>query len=127
MFRILICSAFALGLASAAQAEPADNNTLVVKVSTHGVDFTDHAQTGRFYNRLKTAAQNVCDIPGDSIDVRASNQVCEDEAMDDAVENAHIDGLKRWHDEATGHRQADVAMTSARGSGWSRGRSEADH
>ncbi len=125
MFRVIMCGVFALGLASAACAEPADNNTLVMKVSTRGVDFTDHEQTGRFYGRLQRAAQTVCDVSGDSIDVRESNRVCEDQAMDEAVQDAHIDALRRWHDQATGHRQADVASTGS--SGWGRDGSQLTH
>ncbi len=125
MLRILVLSVLALGTASGAHADPADSNTLVAKVSTRGVDFTDHDQTGRFYKHLKTVAQAVCDVPGDSFDVRGSNQVCEDEAMDDAVETSHIEALRRWHDQETGHRQADVASTGP--SRWGRDGSQLTH
>lgn len=95
----------ALCLLLAATAAPAMAREEVgetTNVRTDGVNFNKRSEVTAFYVRLEKAAHKVCDIAGDSIEVREDNADCRARAIDSAVADLKKTALSEVHAERTG-------------------------
>jgi UrcA family protein len=74
----------------------------VTNVHTDGVDFNDISDVKAFYGRLEKAAHKVCDIAGNSLEVREDNADCRARALDGAVAELRKPSLSEIHAKRTG-------------------------
>lgn len=70
-------------------------------VRTDSVDFNNPSDVKTFYGRLEKASHKVCDIAGDSIQVREDNAECRARAVDGAVADLKQSRLTKFHAERT--------------------------
>jgi UrcA family protein len=74
----------------------------VTNVRTDGVDFNNGSDVKSFYARLEKAAHKVCDVAGNSAEVREENAYCRARAVDGAVADLKKARLSALHAERTG-------------------------
>ncbi len=103
MLRYLFCVllapvAIAAAPARAADTTPAEN----VAVTVRTADLDDPARAREVYARLDVAAHRACDAsPAYDVAVRAANEACRDDALDEAVRHLNRPAL-------TAAREADL-------------------
>ncbi len=115
MIRSIIVATILSSAAFAGIAQAADDTVVEAFVTTRGVDFSQPAQTARFYKSLHTAVHTVCDVPGDNFQTAADNKDCRDRALDGAVRDANSPQLSRLHQDALAQRDGDkVTQTASR-------------
>ena len=113
MIRFIMCAAIVSSAAFAGIAH-ADDTVVETFVTTRGVDFSQTDQTQRFYRALHTAAEKVCDVPGDNFQTRADNEDCKARAIDEAVRDTNSPQLTRLHRDAVAQRDDKVTQTASR-------------
>ena len=84
-------------------------------VRTDGVDFNNPSDVKAFYGRLEIAAHKVCDLAGNSLEVREDNADCRARAIDGAVADLKKSRLSELHAERSRH---DPQLADARQRTW---------
>ena len=102
MQRLFASAALCLLLAvTAAPAMAREEVGETTNVRTDGVDFNNPKDVKALYGRLEKASHKVCDIAGDSIEVREDNAECRARAVDGAVADLKQSRLTEFHNERT--------------------------
>jgi len=118
MQRLFASAALCLLLAATttpALAAPWEEIGEVTNVRTDGVDFNNGADVKSFYARLEKAAHKVCDVAGNSAEVREESAYCRARAVDGAVADLKKARLSELHAERTG---AAAQLADARQRTW---------
>jgi UrcA family protein len=100
MQRLFASAAFCLLLAgTVAPAMAREEVGETTNVHIDGVNFNNTADIKAFYGRLEKAAHKVCDVAGNSLEVREDNADCRARAIDGAVADLKKPGLSALHAE----------------------------
>lgn len=100
MMRMVAFMGLVLALSAPALPVLAEETGEQARLTVGAVDFNDPAQVRALHERLVKAAGKVCDVPGDSIEIREENARCRDRAMSDAVRKIGRPELARVHENA---------------------------
>jgi UrcA family protein len=86
---ILLATAVLASVFAAQTASAYPRETQTLSVSTRGIDLDNHADAVRFYERLKVAADTVCDSRMVDLSARLSDKRCARDALDRAVHDVN--------------------------------------
>lgn len=102
MQRVFASAALCLLLAAtAAPAMAREDVGETTNVQTDGVDFNNLNDVEAFYGRLEKASHKVCDIAGNSLQVREDNAECRARAINGAVADLNRSRLSEVHIQRT--------------------------
>jgi UrcA family protein len=109
---VLLGSAFLIGKVLASEPDAAPPSA-VVKFGD--LNLNSDAGIAALYKRIHRAAQGVCALPDDgmNLEVRAQELKCQSEAESRAVGSIHNAALSAYYGRRTGTRTAIVAMNGA--------------
>lgn len=100
MYKTLIATAFTAAVAITAPAVhaqdiPAGRVADQTSVTLRNVDFQNPEQARRAYDRLVTAAHNVCHSEGGDVLTHAEDEACERQSVKDALDQLNQPALYR--------------------------------